>query len=166
MRIARNLGASEVVDEDAVNALQLAGLIPVGALFGNELGTLLIHRALFKLPTDQHLASEQAIQRILGRFMPPYMIVAIAGAIVAALAADGSPATALGAAAVGCLLVMLAATLRGNVPINNETLRLRPGVDPARWQSLRRRWMGLHAMRVTLDACAFLLICLSIATGS
>lgn len=98
--------------------------------------------------------------------MPPYMIVAIAGAIAAAVAADGSLATALGAAGVGCLLVMLAATLLGNVPINNETVRLRPGVDPAHWQSLRRHWMSLHAIRVTLDAFAFLLICLSIATGS
>lgn len=149
-----------------MNAVQLVGLIPVGALFGNELGTLFIHRALFELPTDQHLASEQAIHRMLGRLMPPYMILAIAGAIVVALAADGSLATALGAAGVGCLLAMLAATLWGNVPINKETVRLRQGVDPARWQSLRRRWMSLHAARVTLDALAFLLICLSIATGS
>lgn len=145
---------------------QLVGLIPVGALFGNELGTLFIHRALFELPTDQHLACEQAIQRTFGRLMPPYMIVAIAGATVVMLAADGSLSVALGAGAVSSLLVMLAVTLRGNVPINNETARLQSGMDATRWQSLRRRWTNLHMARVALDATAFLLVCLSIATGS
>ena len=98
--------------------------------------------------------------------MPPYMIVAIAGATVVMLAADGSLSVALGAGAVSSLLVMLAVTLRGNVPINNETARLQSGMDATRWQSLRRRWTNLHMARVALDATAFLLVCLSIATGS
>jgi hypothetical protein len=110
-----------------VNTLQRVGLIPVGALFGNELGTLLIHRALFELATDEHLAAEHAIHRTLRRVMPPYMIVAIAGAIVAAVAADDARATTLGAAAASCLVLMLAVTLSGNVPINSETVRLRRG---------------------------------------
>ena len=59
---------------------QLFGLLPVGALMGNELATLLIHRSLFVLDVDEHLAAEQAIHRVLGRVMPPYMIVAIVGA--------------------------------------------------------------------------------------
>jgi len=60
-----------------MTAVQLLGLLPVGALLGNELATLLIHRSLFTLNVDEHLAAEQAIHRVLGRVMPPYMIIAI-----------------------------------------------------------------------------------------
>lgn len=145
---------------------QLIGLLPVGALMGNELGTLLIHRALFALDTDEHLAAEQAIHRVLGRVMPPYMIVAIVGSVVLTIAADDGGPTVLAATATGCLLTMLAITLIGNVPINHQTVALRRGVAPDHWRELRRRWSSFHRVRVALDTMAFLLAGLSIAAGT
>ncbi|MGH9182929.1 MAG: anthrone oxygenase family protein [Acidimicrobiales bacterium] len=148
-----------------MNAFQLVGLIPVGALFGNELATLLVHTALFELPDDEHLAAEQAIHRILGKVMPVYMVVAVAGAVALTIGAEGTGATGLAVLATGCLVAMLVITLAGNVPINKETMRLGPGVDADLWQGLRRQWTNLHVMRVALDGAAFVLACLSIATS-
>lgn len=147
-------------------APQLLGLIPIAALFGNELATSFIHRSFSALGTDEHLAAEKAIHRVLGRVMPIYMITAIGGAVGLTVASDRGTPTLLGTASVVCLLAMLAITLLGNVPINNETVRLDAGVETDRWRRLRRRWNDLHAARVALDAAAFGSALFAIATSA
>ncbi len=140
-----------------MTVLQLLGLLPVGSLLGNELATLLIHRSLFALDLDEHLAAEQAIHRVLGRVMPPYMVVAILGAVVLTIAADDRAATLLAGSAAACLLAMLAVTLLGNVPINNETVTQRRDADLHQWRARRGRWNRFHQGRVALDALALVL---------
>jgi hypothetical protein len=145
---------------------QLVGLLPIGALMGNELATLLIHRALFALDVDEHLAAEQAIHRVLGRVMPSYMIVAIVGAVVLAIVADDGTGLVLAGAAIASLVAMLAVTVLGNVPINNETVRQRRDADMQRWRARRIRWNRLHLGRVALDVVAFVLAGSSIVAGT
>lgn len=149
-----------------MTAAQLLALLPVGALMGNELATLLIHRSLFALDVDEQLAAEQAIHRVLGRVMPPYMVVAILGAVALTVAAQDGTATVLAGTATACLLVMLAVTLLGNVPINNATVTQRRDADLRQWRAQRIRWNRLHEGRVALDSLAFVLAVASVLASA
>ncbi len=133
-------------------------LFLAGLLVGNEAGTwAVIHPALNALPFEANIRPEQAIVRRYGRFMPALMLLTIASGILVLSLRPQSPSFALTLAGVVCLVLMLAVTLAGNVPINRQILAATPDTPPPTWWSLRRRWDRLHAVRVLLDLCGLAL---------
>jgi uncharacterized membrane protein len=151
-----------------MEALTVVTIAIAGVLAGNELGTwAVVHRQLAALPTPQHVAAEQALNRGYERIMPPLMIAAVAaGAVFASLVSTGAGTTPwiLAVAATICLVLMLAITLAGNVPINRATDHSSVDIDPAQWAAMRGRWNRLHDVRIVLDGAAFVLfICAGLA---
>ena len=143
--------------------VHLLGLVVVGVLVGNELGSrFVVHPALDALPASVRIPAEQALYRRYGRVMPVMMIVAVAAPLVLLLGLPdrASPAFPPTLASFVCLLAMLAITLLGNVPLNRRILDFDPGRGPAGFDHLRARWDRLHAARVALDTAGFVLLCL------
>ncbi len=140
----------------------LANLAVAGVLAGNEFATwAVVHRAVAERPVPEQIAMEQAITRRYLPIMPLLMTGAVASGIPVVAAARGSEdpaAIRLTLAGTGCIGVILALTLAGNMPVNLATLRATPDTDPDTWRRLRRRWNRLHSARVALDVTGFVLL--------
>jgi uncharacterized membrane protein len=136
-------------------------IVVAGILAGNEFGTwAVVHRQLATLPTPQHVAAEQALNRRYEKVMPALMLAVLGTGIAAARAAPGGIGSAAGNLALlgtACITAMLAITLAGNVPINRATDHAALDIDPSRWAAMRTRWNRLHDARIILDVAAFTL---------
>lgn len=141
----------------ALGVSRFVNLLLVALFVGFEVGSrFVIHPSLNSLSFNADLEAEQALSRILGRIMPVVMpLTMISTAVVALLISDKTSAEFwLTVAAFACLVVMLAITLTGNVPINDRVLELTPDTPREDWRALRRRWDHLHSARVALDLVA------------
>ncbi len=143
--------------------LRLVNLVASGVLAGNELGSrFVVHPALDSRPASTQIPAEQALYRRYGRVMPVLMNLAVFTPlpVLARIPNRKSPAFRLTLAGFGCLLGMLAITLRGNLPLNRQILDFDPNGAPERFAAVRARWDRLHAVRVVLDVSGFVLFCL------
>ena len=137
----------------ALGAAQFVNVTLAGVLTGNEVGTwAAVHPALGTIPTRSAIAAEQAVTRRYGQLMPGMMSATIVSGVPVLALLDGAPAasrlTLAGMVAFG---MMLAVTLIGNRPINEQVLRFSPEEPVEAWHALRSRWDRLHRIRVALD---------------
>jgi hypothetical protein len=143
----------------ALKLVRGTNLLLAGLLTGNEIGTkLAVHPALEDLGVAGRIRAEQALTRRFAAIMPYWMVSTVLSCIAALALARGRPGslpTLLGSC---CFAGMLAATVLGNVPINNRTLEIDPEGDQQEFVELRERWDGLHTLRVilTVSGLAFL----------
>ena len=137
----------------ALRVAQFVNNSLAGTLAGNELGTwAAVHPALRTIPPRCEIAAEQAVTRRYGGLMPGLMSATILSTVpVLALLEDSPTASRLSVAGMGAFGVMLAVTLAGNRPINDEVLRFSPEEPVEAWRALRARWDRLHRARVALD---------------
>ena len=133
-----------------------AAVILSGLLAGNELATLIaFHPALRRVPLRSQVEAERALTKLLGVIMPVYMTATLVAAIAATFGLSGKPGFQLALFAAGALVVMLAITMTQNLPLNRETVDFPLDGDEPSWSKIRRRWEGLHVVRVALDVSAF-----------
>jgi hypothetical protein len=122
---------------------RFVNLILAALLAGNEFRTwAVVHRALWTMPTPEHIRAEQALTRRFGSIMPFWMSSVLVSCLsVLALTRErGSSAFRFTLAGTLCFVAMLISTLRGNVPINTRTLELSPErTSPEEWRELRER---------------------------
>ena len=147
----------------ALKYAHLINLILVSLLVGTEFAvSFFVHPVLSKLPQSVHLASVQVIGRILGKVMPIWMPLIIVSALpVLYFIGDiNSAAFWLTAAGMLCIVLMLAISLFGNVPINKQVIEWNSQSPPDNWLELRNRWDSLHRIRVVLDIAALILLLL------
>jgi hypothetical protein len=142
---------------------RFVNLILAALLAGNEFGSwAVVHRALWDMPTPEHIRAEQALTRHFGAIMPFWMLSVVASCLsVLALTRErrGSSAFRFTLAGTLCFVAMLISTLRGNVPINNRTLELSPEqTSPEEWRELRERWEKLHTLRAALNVSGLSLL--------
>ncbi len=137
----------------ALGVAQCVNVSLAGMLTGNELGTwAAVHPALGTIPTRSAIAAEQAVTRRYGKLMPGVVSATVASAVpVLALLDDAPGAFRLTLAGTAAFGLMLAVTLVGNRPINEEVLRFSAEEPVETWRALRRRWDRLHRIRVALD---------------
>ncbi len=135
--------------------VRLINLLLAALLAGNEFGTwAAVHRALWSMPTPDHIRAEQALTRRFASIIPFWMVSVLVSCLPALALArrGGAPAFRFTLAGTLCFVAMLVSTVRGNVPINNRTLELSPeATPPEEWRDLRERWDRLHAVRVVLN---------------
>jgi hypothetical protein len=137
----------------ALGVARFVNVTLAGVLTGNEIGTwAAVHPALGTIPACSAIAAEQAVTRRYGQLMPGAMSATIVSAIpVLALSHDAPIASRLTLLGLGAFATMLAVTLVGNRPINQEVLRFSPEEPVETWRALRCRWDRLHRIRVLLD---------------
>lgn len=135
--------------------VRFVNLLLAALLAGNEFGTwAAVHRALWSMPTPEHIRAEQALTRRFASIMPFWMVSVLVSCLPALALARRGGASAFRFTLAGtfCFVAMLVSTVRGNVPINNRTLELSPEeTPPEEWRDLRARWDRLHAVRVVLN---------------
>lgn len=135
-------------------------LIAAGLLAGNELGSLLnVHSAFDDLDVSTRIRAEQAITERYGPLMPFFMSGAIASFLPVlwwTFRARLFPFL-LSAGGLVFFVVMLAVTLIGNVPINDDLIDLDPASSTeTAFDDLRTRWTRLHVIRNALDIAGLL----------
>ncbi len=127
-------------------------LLLLGTLTGNELAiSAFVHPALARLANTHHIASAQSIARVYGKYAP-FWYAATLLALVALIWRTrliGSEGLLFGVSAV-LMVVALALTLIGLVPINNRISSWDLDDLPPNWKSERSRWDMLHAVRVAV----------------
>lgn len=143
-------------------AARFVNLFLAGALTGNEFGGWAgLHPALYELPPEAHVRSEQAVTRRYGQIMPAFMIATIASFGPVLALSENRRSSRFATGGMLCYGAMLAVTFAGNIPINRRTLELDPETVPRKeFLELRRRWDTHHTARNLLNAaglsCAIL----------
>lgn len=135
----------------SVLALVLAGLL-AGEEFIVRWG---VAPALRTLPDPAHLRVRIALVRRL-RVVVPVLIVptVLTTAAVAVLAAPGP----LAWAALGMVLVFVACSALGTVPINMQVIDWDPDDPPGSWRATVARWEALDVVRSSTAIAAFALL--------
>jgi uncharacterized membrane protein len=111
------------------------------------------------MPTKAHVLAEQELVRRYGKIMPFWMTSVIVSCLPVASVGrnDGSSRPTL--ARMVCFVTMLISTLLGNVPINNQVLKLYPNeTPPESWRELREQWDRLHTLRILLNVAGLSLL--------
>jgi hypothetical protein len=135
----------------------VATVVLVGLLAGNELGTLaVVHPALDRVPYAAGRPAAQAVVDRFGRVMPVFMPVTLAVTLITALLVDGLAAVLLFVAGAA-LVVMLAVTFAGLMPLNRRQLGATEATPVEDWRAWRQRWLPLHGVRVVCDVAALVL---------
>lgn len=150
--------------DPAASAFLFAALLITGFVGCAEFGSFaLVHPVIRTLPATAQLRMERGLLRTFGRVMPIGMTLAPCAAALAAW----RPGGAWFAAAAAALLLALAVTIAGNVPINRRTARIRGGAPPPGFRRMRRRWDALQGVRSSLQLLGFLLAAVGAAfTGT
>jgi hypothetical protein len=138
-------------------------ILLVGLLAGNELGALIVHVTLDRLPISQSLPGTQAITRQLGQLMPIFMPVTII--VTFATGIGLANARSLLLILAGCALVgMLVITFVGLKPLNGRELAATDSTPENDWRKWRRKWLQLHSLRVGCDVAALILVAFAAVT--
>ena len=149
--------------------LELAAIMVAGTMVGNELAVaVFFHPRISALDDATHLRAAQTLAAALGRAMPFWyaLTLLLSGAVTFFARPNGTPGHGLALAATGLFAATIVYTLLLLVPINNQVAALQPSSPPANWRELRRRWDGLHAVRVGVLLLAFVLMVASCLLSS
>lgn len=149
----------------ALKFAHLINLVLVSVFVGTEFAiSFFVHPVLRRLPQSVHLASVQVLGRILGKVMPiwiPLIIVSVLP-VLYFIGDTSSNAFWLTVAGTLCIVLMLAVSLLGNVPINKQVIEWNPQSPPDNWLVLRNRWDNLHRVRVALNIAAIIFLLLGV----
>lgn len=143
----------------------LVNLILVSVFVGTEFAvSFFVHPVLRNLPQPVHIASVQVLGRILGKVMPIWIPLIIVSALPVLYFIGSANSTAFWLTVAGtiCIVLMLAISLFGNVPINKQVIDWNPQAPPDNWLELRNRWDNLHRVRVALDVAALIFLLLGV----
>jgi uncharacterized membrane protein len=154
-----------------MTADDIVGLVSVffaGLLAGEEFVIRFgVRGPLAGLPDGVHILIRQALITTL-RVLVPVLYLLTLMATLATTCLDGAEYLPLRAVGVGALLVWMALTLGGTVPINVAALEWDADAPPANWRSQVSRWERLNTFRTAaaLGAFALLLISLTLTAAA
>jgi hypothetical protein len=143
-----------------VTALSVLAVVFAGLLAGEEFIVRWgVAPALRTLPDAAHLRVRIALVRRL-RVVVPALIVptVLTTAAVALLAAPG----ALGWAALATVLVFVAISAFGTVPINMQVADWDPDDPPSSWRATVARWETLDVLRSSTAVAGFVLLAIAV----
>jgi len=145
-----------------VTAGDMAGIASVlfaGLLAGEEFVIRYgVRGPLASLNDQPHILLRQALIRPL-RVLVPSIYVATLISAAAATALDGiGSGLALRCSGLAALLVWIAVTLGGTVPINAAVLDWNATAPPADWRAQIERWEQLDTVRTWASVIAFALL--------
>ncbi|MFD1674264.1 anthrone oxygenase family protein [Alicyclobacillus fodiniaquatilis] len=144
--------------------LAFINLFFVGLLAGEEFVIRLgVRDTLLVLDDPSHIKLRQALIRTLRVLVPVIMLPAIISGVTLAIVDATSRGCVFSWAGAVALLVFLAVTMFGTVPINAGALEWNPNVPPQNWKSLINRWESLNNVRCLLAVVSFVLFLVSAA---
>jgi uncharacterized membrane protein len=144
--------------------LAFINLFFVGLLAGEEFVIRLgVRDTLLVLDDPSHIKLRQALIRTLRILVPTIMLPAIISGVTLAIVDATRRGCVFSWAGAIALLVFLAVTMFGTVPINARALEWNPNVPPHNWQSLINRWERLNNIRCLLAVVSFVLFLVSAA---
>ena len=141
--------------------LDISTIVLAGLLVGNELAiAAFVHPTLYRLEESAHRATASPLAKVLGRVMPLwYALVFVLIAAAAWVRYTNGENARLLIIAGALWAVTIAFTVSMLVPINSRIASWTRGKYPENWRDDRKRWDGLHRVRVALLTLA--LICLT-----
>jgi len=147
-----------------ISAFFLILIISTALLFGNEFSVgFFIHPSLARVDHRALLPAIQVFARLFGKIMPIWMAVTLLLHLLLLWLTWRWPASHtlfLIFAAVLWIIIILFSVI-GPVPINNRVKAWNIDRLPDDWETQRRRWDALNAIRVFLIGLAFVALLLS-----
>ena len=147
-----------------ISAFFLILIISTALLFGNEFSVgFFIHPSLARVDHRALLPAIQVFARFFGKIMPIWMAVTLLLHLLLLWLTWRCPASHtlfLIFAAVLWIIIILFSVI-GPVPINNRVKAWNIARLPDDWETQRRRWDALNAIRVFLIGLAFVALLLS-----
>jgi hypothetical protein len=132
-------------------ATALLGLYAGGVFF------VVIAPSLGRLPASAYVPYWQALNTDYGRAMPPFLLTCLG--LLAATAAltygRGRLAFVLTVAAAVLVVATIVLTVTQMEPLNRLADGWSADRPPVDWQTLRQRWLTLHAVRTVIALLAF-----------
>lgn len=149
------------MNPDSIHALEITAIVVAGTMTGNEIAVaVFFHPRISRLEDTVHVRAVQTLASALGTVMPFWYALTFLLSLAATFVAHRMGSTpwwlALGSTALFALMIIYSVLLP--VPINNQVACWQPDSLPANWRELRRRWDGLHAIRVVFLAVALILL--------
>lgn len=136
--------------------LVFINLFFVGLLAGEEFVIRLgVRDTLLVLDDSSHIKIRQALIRTLRVLVPAIMLPAMISGVLFAIVDRTSRGCIFSWGGAVALLVFLAVTLLGTVPINAGALEWNPNVPPNNWRALINRWESLNNLRCILAVLSF-----------
>lgn len=143
----------------AIPYLQLCVLVMVGLLAGAHLiGVVGLNPALRSLPAGGYVPMKQALDQSMPRLAKPLTLGALIGSAALtglALATGESRIGLLSAGSTAAMLVVLAAVIRGDVPINRRMATWSADDPPADWRRSVLTWERYFAVRTVAVSISF-----------
>jgi uncharacterized membrane protein len=147
---------------DVQTLLSVAALFGAGILAGEELVIRFgVRGPVAALEQSAHIQLRQGLIRTLRIVVPAIYFPTLLLGAAATLLGGAGLGLVFRSAAVVALLVWLAATLGGTVPINQAALRWDPAAPPADWLDMVGRWERLDSVRAAAATAAFALFLLA-----
>ena len=147
---------------NARDVLGLASVFFAGLLAGEEFVIRCgVRGPLATLPDGPHILMRQALIRTL-RILVPVLFLLTLLATLATTFLDGAHYLPLRGAGVAALVVWMALTLGGTVPINAAAIEWDADAPPVDWRSQVDRWERLNTLRTTAAVVAFALLLASL----
>jgi anthrone oxygenase-like protein len=147
-----------------INALFIILLVSTALILGNEFSIgFLIHPSLERVDHRAFLPAIQVFARFFGKIMPIWMAGTLLLHLLLLWLTWQWPAdhTVLLITAVSFWIIVIVFSVIGPVPINDRVKAWDIAQLPDDWETYRRRWDRLNAIRVGLIGIAFLALLLS-----
>ena len=138
-------------------ALGFANLLGAGILAGEEFAIRYgVRASIASLDVRPQIELRQTLIRRLRIMVPTvFLLTLLSGAAAAYFSRSPDAPSALRVAALLALLMFMAVTLAGTVPINKAALRWDPSSPPSNWRDRIARWERLDSARTWLAILAF-----------
>ena len=137
------------------NTLALIAPLGVGLLAGILVGTGMAQLTAQGLPESSWVMRFQLEDHLFAKAMPPLMLSTLLALIGVFVLSDGHARWWSGASIVFMLLV-LAITIRFEVPLNKQIQSWTPGSVPPDWQRVRDLWLQRHLLRTIAGSLSFI----------
>ena len=147
-----------------INALFMVLIVSTALILGNEFSVgFFIHPSLARADHRAFLPAIQVFARFFGKIMPIWMAGTLLLHLLLLWLTWQWPAdhTVLLVSAVSFWIIVIVFSVIGPVPINDRVKAWDIAQLPDDWETYRRRWDRLNAIRVGLIGIAFLALVLS-----
>jgi uncharacterized membrane protein len=148
---------------------EVVGVISVlfaGLLAGEEFVIRYgVRGPLASLDDRSHILFRQALIYKLRILVPAMYALTLLSAVAVTVLDGTSGGIAFRAAAIAALLVWIAATLGGTVPINEAVLEWSASAPPPTWRTQVDRWEHLNTLRTWAAVIAFISLSVNLAVG-
>ena len=144
-----------------MEVLFLLLILSTALIFGNEFTiAAFIHPALSRRNHVGFLPAIQVFASLFGKVMPFWMGANLLGHLILVALTWNWPTSIWLLVATLLWIGIILFSVLGPVPINNRVKSWRLNELPSDWESQRRRWDQLNAIRVLIIAAAFLALLL------